>query len=59
VWWGISSGLLSVVGLGIATLGISVLATPCAVSASNRLLRRGKRRTKPADMTTNPGHDLP
>jgi hypothetical protein len=59
VWWGISSGLLSAVGLGIATLGISVLAIPSAASASNRWLRRGKRRAKPADMTTNPGHDLP
>jgi hypothetical protein len=42
LWWGISSGLLSVLGMGIATLGLSVLAIPHALSALTWLLRRRK-----------------
>ena len=42
LWWGVSSGLLSVLGLGTAALGMSLLAMPQAVSALAWLLRREK-----------------
>lgn len=42
LWWGTSSGLLSVVGMGIATLGLWVLAIPHALSALSWLLRHRK-----------------
>ena len=39
-WWGISSGQLSVVGTGIAPLGLFVLTMPRAVSSLAWLVRR-------------------
>jgi hypothetical protein len=43
LWWGISSGLLSVLGMGIATLGLFLLAIPHALTALIWLLRRRRR----------------
>ncbi len=42
LWWGINDGLLSLVGLGIAALALSVLAIPYALSALKWLLTRRK-----------------
>jgi hypothetical protein len=43
LWEGIHRGLLSLVGLGIATLAIGFLAIPMAVSVLKWLLRRVHR----------------
>lgn len=42
IWWGINSGLLSVLGLGLATFTMSVLVIPHAIPVLKWLLRRLK-----------------
>ncbi|BBZ10352.1 hypothetical protein BST20_04150 [Mycobacterium branderi] len=43
MWWGINSGLLSILGLGLAVFGMSVLVIPHAIPILRWLLRRAKR----------------
>lgn len=40
IWWGINSGLLSVLGLGLATFTLSVLVIPQAIPVLKWLLHR-------------------
>lgn len=40
IWWGVTSGYLSVVGIGVIALGLSVGVAPHAVAAIRWLLQR-------------------
>jgi hypothetical protein len=49
LWWGISSGLLSVLGMGVAITGMVIVASPFALQQLRWLLSRRKRRSNWAD----------